>query len=38
MSQKQYYDAIDYFTKLKDRYPFSPYTPMGTIALADAYS
>ncbi|MGD9609441.1 MAG: outer membrane protein assembly factor BamD [Desulfovibrionaceae bacterium] len=37
MSQKQYYDAIDYFTKLKDRYPFSPYTPMGTIALADAY-
>lgn len=37
MSQKQYYNAIEYFTKLKDRYPFSPYTPMGTIALGDAY-
>ena len=37
MSQKEYYGAIGYFIKLKDRYPFSPYTPMGTIALADAY-
>ena len=37
MAQKSYYSAMEYFTKLKDRYPFSPYTPMGTIALADAY-
>jgi len=37
MSSKDYYQAIDLFTKLKDRYPFSPYTPMGTIALGDAY-
>lgn len=37
MSTKDYYQAIEFFTKLKDRYPFSPYTPMGTIALGDAY-
>ncbi len=37
MSTKDYYQAIELFTKLKDRYPFSPYTPMGTIALGDAY-
>jgi len=37
MSAKDYYQAIEMFTKLKDRYPFSPYTPMGTIALGDAY-
>lgn len=37
MSEKNYYGAVDYFTKLKDRYPFSPYTPQATIALGDAY-
>jgi outer membrane protein assembly factor BamD len=37
MADKDYYGAINYFMKLKDRYPFSPYTPMGTVALGDAY-
>lgn len=37
MAAKKYYDAADYFTKLKDRYPFSPYTPAGIIGLGDAY-
>jgi len=37
MSQKDYGDAAEYFTKLKDRYPFSPYTLQGELALGDAY-
>lgn len=37
MEQKNYTDAAEYFTKLKDRYPFSPYTPAAELALGDAY-
>ncbi|WP_027184920.1 outer membrane protein assembly factor BamD [Desulfovibrio inopinatus] len=36
MSEKKYSNAIEYFTKLKDRYPFSPYTTPALIALGDA--
>ena len=37
MYDKDYYTAADYFEKLKDRFPFSPYTPMAEIGLGDAY-
>ncbi|MGE4555271.1 MAG: outer membrane protein assembly factor BamD [Desulfovibrionaceae bacterium] len=37
MHDKKYSQAAEYFTKLKDRYPFSPYTPRAELALADAY-
>lgn len=37
MKEKQYTQAQDYFLKLKDRYPFSPYTPDGIVGLGDAY-
>lgn len=37
MSEKDYGDAQDYFNKLKDRFPFSPYSMKGEIALGDAY-
>ena len=37
MNEKNYDDAAEYFTKLKDRYPFSPYTPRAELALGDAY-
>lgn len=37
MAEKNYYMAIEYFTKLKDRYPFSPYTVQAELSLADAY-
>ena len=37
MKEKKYDDAAEYFTKLKDRYPFSPYTPEAELALGDAY-
>ncbi len=37
MQEQDYYTAIDYFTKLKDRYPFSPYTPQAELSLADAF-
>ena len=37
MHEKDYTNAIEYFTKLKDRYPFSPYTPMAEVSLGDAY-
>lgn len=37
MAAKKYYDAVEYFNKLKDRYPFSPYTPAALIALGDAH-
>ncbi len=37
MAEKKYYDAVEYFNKLKDRYPFSPYTPAALIALGDAH-
>jgi outer membrane protein assembly factor BamD len=37
MHDKNYDDAVEYFTKLKDRYPFSPFTPRAELALGDAY-
>lgn len=37
MQEKDYSDAADYFTKIKDRYPFSPYTERAEIGLGDAY-
>ncbi|GAB6060882.1 outer membrane protein assembly factor BamD [Desulfonatronum parangueonense] len=37
MEAKEYRQAITFFTKLKDRYPFSPFTSAAELALADAY-
>ena len=37
MKEKEFSDAQDYFTKLKDRYPFSPYTLRAEISLGDAF-
>jgi outer membrane protein assembly factor BamD len=37
MKDKRYGDAIQAFTKLKEQYPFSPYTPAAELALGDAY-
>lgn len=37
MHEKDYDAAIEYFTKLKDRYPFSPYTAKAEVSLGDAY-
>lgn len=37
MQEKNYGKAVEYFTMLKDRYPFSPYTTQAELALADAY-
>jgi outer membrane protein assembly factor BamD len=37
MKEKRYTEAQDMFLKLKDRYPFSPYTPDGLVGLGDAY-
>lgn len=37
MKTKDFPAAAEYFTKLKDRYPFSPYTPQAEIGLGDAY-
>ncbi|MEW5772082.1 MAG: outer membrane protein assembly factor BamD [Thermodesulfobacteriota bacterium] len=37
MKEKEYSRAAEYFARLKDRYPFSPYTPQAEIALGDAY-
>ena len=37
MGEKEYNDAQDYFTKLKDRFPFSPFAMKGELALGDAY-
>ncbi len=37
MEAKNYRQAITYFTKLKDRYPFSPFTVAAELALGDAY-
>ena len=37
MSEKDYVDAQQYFSKLKDRFPFSPYALKAELALADAY-
>ncbi|AGW14256.1 outer membrane protein assembly factor BamD [Megalodesulfovibrio gigas] len=37
MNATDYYTAAVCFTKLKDRFPFSPYTVKAELALADAY-
>jgi len=37
MAEKDYADAQDYFTKIKDRFPFSPYSLKAELGLADAY-
>lgn len=37
MGDKEYGDAQEYFTKLKDRFPFSPFAMKGELALGDAY-
>ncbi len=37
MADKDYSEAVEYFTKLKDRYPFSPFTVDAELALGDAY-
>jgi outer membrane protein assembly factor BamD len=37
MQAKEYGSAIEYYTKLKDRYPFSPFTPEAELKLGDAY-
>lgn len=37
MREKNYASAIDYYTKLKDTYQFSPYAIEAELSLADAY-
>jgi outer membrane protein assembly factor BamD len=37
MQEKEYSKAIEYFQKLRDRYPFSPFTTAGELSLGDAY-
>lgn len=37
MKEKHYEAAAEYFAKLKDRFPFSPYAVKGEVGLADAY-
>jgi outer membrane protein assembly factor BamD len=37
MKAKQFAKAAEAFARLKDRYPFSPYTPQAEIGLGDAY-
>lgn len=37
MDEERYRSAIRYFSDLKDRYPFSPHTPVAEVALGDAY-
>jgi len=37
MQAGEYGNAIEYYTKLKDRYPFSPFTPEAELKLGDAY-
>ncbi|GAB7022672.1 outer membrane protein assembly factor BamD [Salidesulfovibrio brasiliensis] len=37
MKEKHYEAAQEYFAKLKDRFPFSPYAVKGELGLADAY-
>ncbi len=36
MREKEYVQAAEWFTKLKDSYPFSPYTVDAELALGDA--
>ncbi|QGY41369.1 outer membrane protein assembly factor BamD [Pseudodesulfovibrio cashew] len=37
MDAKEYDNAQEYFNKLKDRFPFSPYALKAELALGDAY-
>jgi len=37
MSEKNYVRAVELYTKLRDTYPFSPYTIDAELSLADAY-
>lgn len=37
MNEKEYDDAQEYFSKLKDRFPFSPFALKAELALGDAY-
>lgn len=37
MSTKEYGDAQEYFGKLRDQFPFSPYALKAELALGDAY-
>lgn len=37
MQDRKYADAAEYFQKLKDRYPFSPYTQQAELSLGDAW-
>ncbi|SKA80218.1 Beta-barrel assembly machine subunit BamD [Paucidesulfovibrio gracilis DSM 16080] len=37
MNDGDYGDAAEYFMKLKDNYPFSPFTPKAEVGLGDAY-
>lgn len=37
MREKRYAPAAEYFAKLKDLYPFSPYSIEAELSLADAY-
>lgn len=37
MEAREYRQAVTYFTRLRDRYPFSPFTSAAELALGDAY-
>ncbi len=37
MREKDYVKAAEYYTKLKEAYPFSPYTKEAELSLGDAY-
>lgn len=37
MDSQDYGQAIKYYSKLKEKYPFSPYTTQAELSLADAY-
>ncbi|RQD64555.1 MAG: outer membrane protein assembly factor BamD [Desulfonatronovibrio sp. MSAO_Bac4] len=37
LEEERYRQAIRYFSELKDRYPFSPHTPVAEVALGDSY-
>jgi len=37
MGEKEYGDAQEYFTKIKDRFPFSPFALKAELALGHAY-
>lgn len=37
MGEQEYGDAQEFFTKLKDRFPFSPFALKAELALGDAY-